>query len=79
MNSLNNGFCDQARITSTPGPAIRPGFHRWLTVTLDTVLTWFERARSRRELAKLDDRLLHDIGVARTDADNESRKPFWKD
>lgn len=37
------------------------------------------RARSRRHLAALDARLLQDIGVSRTAALNEARKPFWQD
>ena len=37
---------------------------------------WRKRAASRRELANLDDRLLHDIGLTRSDA--ELMKPFWQ-
>jgi uncharacterized protein YjiS (DUF1127 family) len=39
---------------------------------------WRKRAASRRELANLDDRLLHDIGLTRTDAERELMKPFWR-
>ncbi len=39
---------------------------------------WCERARQRRALASLDDRLLSDIGVSRAEADREARKPFWR-
>jgi uncharacterized protein YjiS (DUF1127 family) len=39
---------------------------------------WRERSRQRRELMKLDRRLLRDIGVGRIEADNEARKPFWR-
>ena len=42
------------------------------------IQTWQERARSRRELERLDDRLLKDIGLNRIDALQESEKPFWK-
>lgn len=37
-----------------------------------------ERRRSRRLLAQLDHRQLHDIGVSRGDALIEARKPFWR-
>jgi uncharacterized protein YjiS (DUF1127 family) len=37
-----------------------------------------ERSRQRRALAELDDRLLRDIGVTRTDAEEEANKPCWR-
>ncbi|HEY9164522.1 MAG TPA: DUF1127 domain-containing protein [Magnetovibrio sp.] len=43
------------------------------------VRTWYLRARSRRQLAALDARLLQDIGVSRAAQQNETRKPFWQD
>ena len=39
---------------------------------------WRRRARARRELAALDSRMLHDIGVAPGDAMREINKPFWR-
>ena len=33
---------------------------------------------ARRELAGLDDYLLHDIGLSRSQAQFESGKPFWR-
>ena len=40
--------------------------------------TWLMRYRTRIQLAKLDDRMLGDIGISRVDALQESSKPFWK-
>jgi uncharacterized protein YjiS (DUF1127 family) len=37
-----------------------------------------ERARERRTLAGLDDRMLKDIGLTRADVAAESGKPFWR-
>lgn len=37
-----------------------------------------ERGRQRRALAELDDRLLRDIGLTRTDVWHEIAKPFWR-
>ena len=37
-----------------------------------------ERARTRRHLASLDDRMLSDIGQSRALASSEADKPFWK-
>ncbi len=39
---------------------------------------WVQRATHRNQLSMLDDRLLHDIGLTRADADKEAKKPFWK-
>lgn len=33
--------------------------------------------RQRRDLARLDDRALKDIGISREQADREARRPFW--
>jgi len=38
---------------------------------------WRIRARSRAELAALDDRMLDDIGLTRIDVACEVNKPFW--
>jgi uncharacterized protein YjiS (DUF1127 family) len=42
--------------------------------------TWRRRLRDRRELALMsdDDRLLRDLGLTRSDALHEIRKPFWR-
>jgi uncharacterized protein YjiS (DUF1127 family) len=42
------------------------------------LLTWRERARQRRNLASLDDRMLKDIGIDRATARKEADKPFWQ-
>lgn len=34
-------------------------------------------SRQRRELADLDDRTLHDIGVSRADVAREANRSFW--
>ena len=39
---------------------------------------WQARAAQRHALAKLDDRLLQDIGVDRASAKAEAAKPFWR-
>jgi uncharacterized protein YjiS (DUF1127 family) len=40
---------------------------------------WRERRASRDELAKLDPRMLRDIGVTPAEAWLEINKPFWKE
>jgi uncharacterized protein YjiS (DUF1127 family) len=44
----------------------------------DALSAWQERARDRRQLAALDDRMLHDIGVDPASAAEEVFKPFWR-
>ncbi len=40
---------------------------------------WGALAAERRALSMLDDRLLRDIGLDRTDAAAEAARPFWDD
>lgn len=57
---------------STQHTAFRPRTHR--TLSLGRILdTW----RSRQQLKKLDDTALADIGLSRTDALNEAKRPIW--
>ena len=42
------------------------------------LVTWQERARQRRQLAALDEYLLRDLGISRSDVHAEQRKPFWE-
>lgn len=39
---------------------------------------WRERARQRGQLARLDARMLRDIGVTPSEAERECDKPFWR-
>ena len=45
---------------------------------VEAPLTWLQRDRDRRALQALDDRLLHDIGVSRSEVEGEIAKPFWR-
>lgn len=40
---------------------------------------WSTRQRARRDLQRLDDYLLRDIGLDRDAACTEAARPFWKD
>ncbi len=67
----------QGRIQA--GPAGRTqGTAALIAAGLERLLLWQERARQRRELAALSDDLLKDIGLSRSGAFEESRKPFWR-
>jgi uncharacterized protein YjiS (DUF1127 family) len=49
-----------------------------LSLLVDTLLEKRRLARQRRDLASLDDRALHDIGISRADVFAETTKPFWR-
>lgn len=57
------------------GQSAAPSLHLRL---LDAIGAWLHRASSRRYLASLDDRLLDDIGLTRSQVELESSKPFWR-
>ena len=44
----------------------------------DTLHTWRDRVRQRRELAQWTDRDLHDVGLSWSDIVHEVEKPFWR-
>lgn len=44
----------------------------------DVVATWSKRNTERRQLNRLSDRLLEDIGITRFDVQREVTKHFWQ-
>lgn len=48
-----------------------------VAVGIENVMTRAEIAKSRRQLAQLDERLLRDIGLDRATARIEATKGFW--
>jgi uncharacterized protein YjiS (DUF1127 family) len=44
-----------------------------------TLREWRRRAHGRRELAMLNETMLHDIGISRADAIYLAGKPFWRE
>ena len=61
-----------------PMPTSPPALHGAVRKALVTLRTWHWRARTRRQLLTLGDRVLADIGVSRVDAFREAAKPFWQ-
>ena len=45
---------------------------------VSTLLLWQRRIASRRQLARLDARLLADAGISETQRYQELSKPFWR-
>ena len=69
---MNRSVASAIRIDVRRG---RPG---GLAFFVETVLAWQDRIRQRRQLAGMDERLLSDIGVTRSDVAAETEKPFWR-
>lgn len=46
--------------------------------TMKALSLYIQRHRQRKQLAQLDDRLLSDIGISRSQAHREYSRPFWK-
>ena len=45
---------------------------------LATAMGWLRNRSERRRLARLDDRVLRDLGLSRGDVDREYARPFWQ-
>ncbi len=61
-------------LSAPPSYVRRMTYQTWLRV----IGAWIERSRQRHALADLDDRLLDDVGIARSAAAREIAKPFWR-
>lgn len=44
---------------------------------VDRYAGWREHARQMRDLRRMSDRDLKDIGLSRADAEREASKPYW--
>lgn len=60
-------------LSATPSYVRQATNRSWVQV----IGVWIERSRERRALANLDDRLLDDVGISRSEATREIAKPFW--
>jgi uncharacterized protein YjiS (DUF1127 family) len=45
---------------------------------VETLQIWYARQQSRRQLAQLSARDLHDVGLSWSDIAYEAEKPFWR-
>ena len=44
-----------------------------------SIAVWLRNARTRRQLARLDERQLADAGISLCERDAELSKPFWRE
>ncbi len=69
---------DQLSLRPTGAARVATPRQPMLVILADRLMAWFERARSRRILGSLDDRMLRDIGADRGTIHAEIQKPFWR-
>ena len=50
----------------------------WSLRSGETLQLWLERYRQRRALGGLNDHMLKDLGLSRSDAGRETGKRFWE-
>jgi uncharacterized protein YjiS (DUF1127 family) len=67
-----------AALSSQPVVAPPARGSRILDLMVATLLEWLSRRVARRELASLDERMLHDIGLDAGTVDYEVRQWFWR-
>jgi uncharacterized protein YjiS (DUF1127 family) len=60
------------------GPPAPQRLQRLMMNVFSRVRVWRERAHGRHLLLQLDDRMLRDVGLSRSDVDFECAKHFWQ-
>jgi len=66
--------------STPPTSAARFGVRRQGGIRLFALFgAWTARSRARRDLARLDDHMLADIGLDRAAAASEATRRFWQD
>ncbi|TVT50867.1 MAG: DUF1127 domain-containing protein [Denitromonas halophila] len=73
MSSLTHKACAPAVARTDIASALRQLGHALRT----TITVWRKRSAARRELRELDEHVLRDVGISRSQADFEGSKPFW--
>ncbi|WP_439887010.1 DUF1127 domain-containing protein [Pseudomonas sp. MBLB4123] len=66
------------RTLSTSTLPLQPSHTQPLGRLHATLALWLRNARTRRQLAALDERLLMDSGITPADRRRELEKPFWR-
>ncbi|AYC31001.1 DUF1127 domain-containing protein [Pseudomonas cavernae] len=65
-------------LSPTPSLAERSASRPRLPQLLVTLALWAQRARTRRQLAMLDEHQLADVGISHGERQAELDKPFWR-
>jgi uncharacterized protein YjiS (DUF1127 family) len=56
----------------------KPGLGRRLPALAGVLGGWLRQRAERWRLARLDDRMLQDLGLTRGDVEREFARPFWQ-
>ena len=82
MKAISLGWTPSPLPCTTPQGVGRrvagPSLRQVLSLVRKILKQWGRRRRERAELARLDDRMLRDIGITRGDVWQEISKPFWR-
>jgi uncharacterized protein YjiS (DUF1127 family) len=78
MNTMHHPFASTALRLADVGTR-RLAREPLLLRLLDTLMTWQERARERRQMTWLSERELRDIGLSQAEMARELAKPFWRE
>jgi uncharacterized protein YjiS (DUF1127 family) len=74
--AMSNPYCTPTIARPQLPPLdLRGGSFRRL---VNLLALWAERRRQRHHLARLDERMLKDVGLSRADIWIEVEKPFWR-
>jgi uncharacterized protein YjiS (DUF1127 family) len=78
MSTTLTSKCTLAGAVRDPGPRRTAAVWPIATALAELLSVWLDRARQRRQLHALDDRMLRDIGLTRADIEFEAHKHFWR-
>lgn len=78
MSEITHGPLTQSVLRPRYARHGGPGLRLAVAACARLIAMWMDRARQRRALAAMDDRLLSDIGITRNEAEREIEKPFWR-
>ena len=78
---------ETALASAAASASLHPGDRRATLISLQKILRWgrtacrlgVERYRQRKQLMEMDYRQLKDMGITPEEAEQEARKPIWKD
>jgi uncharacterized protein YjiS (DUF1127 family) len=78
FSGRRSAVSDALTLDTFAAPARRPQLRATALRVWLAIEVWIERYRQRRQLQRLSDHLLRDMGIDRAEAVCEADKPFWR-